>query len=108
METDLTPLIVVGGIYLLPTIIAMYRGNLNKGSVFVINLFFGWTVAGWFVSLVIAASGETFKNAERLSRIQAEAFSKQVFSIRKAEEPNTPKPKLSLSERLMDERVRTM
>lgn len=33
--------------YFLPAIIAEIRRKANKASVFVVNLFFGWTVVGW-------------------------------------------------------------
>jgi hypothetical protein len=59
-------LFLVGGValYFLPTLIAMGRGNLNKGAVFVIDLFLGWSVIGWVVALAMAASGQTKKQAE--------------------------------------------
>jgi hypothetical protein len=43
------------GLYFLPTIIAIVRKMPNTGSVFVVNLFLGWTFIGWIVALVMAA-----------------------------------------------------
>ena len=40
--------------YFLPTIIAFRRKVVNAGSVFVINLFLGWSLIGWVVSLAMA------------------------------------------------------
>jgi hypothetical protein len=41
-------------IYFLPTIAAISVGCEIHGSVFLINLFFGWTVVGWIAALLIA------------------------------------------------------
>lgn len=47
-------LLLVLGIYLLPTIIAFSRGVSDRGAVAVINVFLGWTFMGWVVSLARA------------------------------------------------------
>jgi hypothetical protein len=44
-------------IYFLPTIIAAERRIPNALSVFVVNLFLGWTLLGWVVALAMAVSG---------------------------------------------------
>ncbi len=41
-------------IYFLPTAAAISLGHAHFQSVFVMNLVFGWTVAGWIVALVWA------------------------------------------------------
>jgi hypothetical protein len=46
-------------LYFLPTIIAVNRGAKSTAGVLIINLLFGWTVAGWVVSLVCAFAGKT-------------------------------------------------
>jgi len=38
----------------LPTIIAYARHTHNAFGIFLINLFLGWTVIGWFVALFMA------------------------------------------------------
>lgn len=43
--------------YLLPALIADWRGQESKLGIFFVNLFFGWTIIGWFVALVLAFSG---------------------------------------------------
>lgn len=43
--------------YLAPTGVAAYRDHPEKTPIFLINLFFGWTVIGWIVALVWACSG---------------------------------------------------
>jgi Superinfection immunity protein len=52
----LVGLIVLVSLYFLPTIIAFNRNRHNKGAIFVLNLFLGWTVLGWVVSMVWAVS----------------------------------------------------
>jgi Superinfection immunity protein len=38
--------------YFLPSIIAFSRRHRNSVAIFVLNLFLGWTLVGWVVSLV--------------------------------------------------------
>jgi hypothetical protein len=44
-------------IYLLPFLIAKGRRLSNRWSIFLINLFFGWTLIGWVACLSWAVSG---------------------------------------------------
>jgi len=44
--------------YFLPTIVALSRKRHNRGAIFVLNLFLGWTFLGWVVSLVWAVSSD--------------------------------------------------
>ncbi|MEL5959888.1 superinfection immunity protein [Streptomyces sp. CLV115] len=45
---------IVGiAVYFLPFFVAAGRG-VNTGSVFVINLFLGWTLIGWVVALAMS------------------------------------------------------
>jgi hypothetical protein len=46
----------VGVAYFFPSIVAGRRGHHNTTSVFVVNLFLGWTLIGWVVALAMAAS----------------------------------------------------
>jgi len=41
-------------IYWIPSAVALYRKVPNRGSIIVVNLFFGWTVVGWIVALAMA------------------------------------------------------
>src|SRR5580692_4924441 len=43
-----------GAIYLLPLVIGLARGVPDIGSVAVINILLGWTLAGWVLSLALA------------------------------------------------------
>lgn len=47
-------LIVIIGVYMLPTIVGAVRKVVNIGSVFAINLLLGWTLVGWAVALAMA------------------------------------------------------
>jgi hypothetical protein len=38
-------------LYFLPALWAVKRGHHNAGSIFIINLFLGWTVLAWIVCL---------------------------------------------------------
>ena len=40
--------------YFLPTIVALVRSKRDTGAIFVLNLFLGWTMIGWIISLVWA------------------------------------------------------
>ena len=48
--------IVILWIYFLPTIIG--RDKKNSTAIFVLNLFLGWTLVGWVIALVWAATYE--------------------------------------------------
>jgi hypothetical protein len=44
-------------VYFLPTAGAITVGNPEFRTIFILNLFFGWTVVGWIVALVWTARG---------------------------------------------------
>ncbi len=37
--------------YLLPSLIAVGKRNPDRGSVFMINLWLGWTIVGWITAM---------------------------------------------------------
>lgn len=53
--------IVVG--YLFPALVASMRKHNNANSIFIVNLFFGWTFIGWVIALAMAVSGNTAAEA---------------------------------------------
>ncbi|MGY3055834.1 hypothetical protein ACVWZD_000070 [Streptomyces sp. TE3672] len=55
MDGSIFTILVIVGIplYFLPFFISAGRG-VNTGSVFVINLFLGWTFIGWVVALAMS------------------------------------------------------
>ena len=44
------------GIYFLPDWVAQSRGHPDRGSIFILNLFLGWTFLGWVAALIWANS----------------------------------------------------
>jgi hypothetical protein len=46
--------LVVGGVYWLPSIIAFTYEKENRVAIAVLNFFLGWTLIGWVVALVWA------------------------------------------------------
>jgi len=43
-------------IYLMPTMVAMFRSHHWASSIAVINIFLGWTLLGWVAALAMAVS----------------------------------------------------
>ncbi|MGZ3318581.1 MAG: superinfection immunity protein [Isosphaeraceae bacterium] len=48
-------LLMLVGLYFTPLIVALIRKVPNTGSVAVINVFLGWSIIGWVVSLAMAS-----------------------------------------------------
>jgi hypothetical protein len=42
-------------LYFLPSIIALARNKRDALAIFLLNLFLGWSVIGWFVALIWSA-----------------------------------------------------
>jgi hypothetical protein len=51
------------GLYFFPSILARARRLSNFWSIFVLNLFLGWTLLGWVIPLAMAASGTAARRA---------------------------------------------
>jgi len=54
MIGGLIVLIILFGIYFLPTIGAVLRKKKQKNAIFLLNFFLGWTFIGWVIALVWA------------------------------------------------------
>jgi hypothetical protein len=54
-STVLVGILILVGLYFLPTIVGKARGVPNLGSIAVINFFLGFTLVGWVVALSMAA-----------------------------------------------------
>jgi hypothetical protein len=52
-------------IYLLPSIVASGRRHHNALAIFVLDLFFGWTLLGWVIALVWACTRAERKSSPR-------------------------------------------
>jgi hypothetical protein len=66
-------IIVLIGLYFLPTIVAVVRKVANQGSVAVINCFLGWTLVGWVVALAMACRTSNLVRESVSSPAEAEA-----------------------------------
>jgi hypothetical protein len=51
-------LLPFGAIHFLPTIIAALRHSRHTVAIFLLNLFLSWTVIGWIVALIWAATSQ--------------------------------------------------
>ena len=59
-------ILVMFGIYMLPTLIALFRRKAEGGvSILQVNVLLGWTVVGWILCLVWANTGRTIRNIRR-------------------------------------------
>lgn len=54
MDGTAAILLLVLGLYFLPTVVAFSRDVPDKGTVAVLNIFLGWTFMGWVVSMARA------------------------------------------------------
>jgi hypothetical protein len=51
---------IMVSVYFLPIIIGGIRNKAHGGlAILLLNVFFGWTIVGWFVALIWASSGKT-------------------------------------------------
>ena len=60
--------LVLCGIYLLPTGLALYRDSAAKGWIIALNVLLGWTLFGWIIALGWAAGGK-IHDVNRASRV---------------------------------------
>jgi uncharacterized membrane protein len=49
-----TFIVIMIGLYWVPTILALSNGKTNAGAITALNFFLGWTIIGWVVALVWA------------------------------------------------------
>jgi hypothetical protein len=56
-------------LYFVPAIIALDRKLLNPGSIFIVNLFLGWTLTGWVGALAWAPREQRKPNPRRLEQL---------------------------------------
>ena len=50
--------------YLLPTMIASSRKHNNTTAICLVNIFFGWCVAGWLIALIWASTDNVNRTGE--------------------------------------------
>jgi hypothetical protein len=80
--------------YLLPTLIARWRRIDGLGSLFAINLLFGWTLVIWLGCLVLACGQTSGRRAtaSSTSRIRIEPTMLGLYSV-------TPRAMARISQR---------
>jgi hypothetical protein len=54
--------------YFLPTIVALVRERHDKLSIFLLNLFLGWSLIGWIIALVWACKREQVVFVQNVQR----------------------------------------
>jgi Superinfection immunity protein/Short C-terminal domain len=52
-------LVILVFLYFIPTGVAFARGTSLRVGALVVNVFFGWTIIGWVIALVMAVTGST-------------------------------------------------
>jgi hypothetical protein len=55
---DLALFLVLAALYFIPTFVAIRRRHRSSTALLAVNVFAGWTVAGWFAALAWALLGE--------------------------------------------------
>lgn len=63
--------------YFLPAIVASIRRHRNQDAIFVVNLFFGWTLVGWVVALAWSATAD-IKEREKTLKKQRKAEQREA------------------------------
>lgn len=64
--------------YVAPMTIAFMRGHPNLASIFVVNVFLGWTFVGWVVAMAWSVS--TFESKPRVRRFAASSDDDNPFA----------------------------
>jgi hypothetical protein len=67
--------VVLVCLYFIPSIVALTRKcKASAGGIIVLNLLLGWTLIGWIVALVWAASARTLDDEKRKTEELARAI----------------------------------
>lgn len=54
--------------YFIPTFVALMSENRNLLPIFILNLFFGWTIIGWVGALIWATLREKKESSRHLQK----------------------------------------
>jgi Superinfection immunity protein len=68
--------VLLMGIYFIPAMVAAKRGHKQAAPILVLNLFLGWTLIGWVISLVWACSYQV--SAEASSRPASKSLEDKI------------------------------
>ncbi len=69
MGTDpvaIAVIVVAVFVYLLPAIVALWRGHRQTAAILVLNLLLGWSFIGWVVALVWAVTRQSGEGRQTL------------------------------------------
>lgn len=61
-------------LYFVPAVIAFVRCHRNANSIFVINLFLGWTLLGWVIALAWSVSSNVHQDQSQGSKKEPHPF----------------------------------
>lgn len=64
----LVGLILSVALYCVPSMIALHRRHKKYTVIFLLNIFFGWTMVVWIICMIWAVFGETWRVPGRASR----------------------------------------
>lgn len=81
---NIITLILLVGLYILPTILAVHKEHTNTTSLMIINLLLGWTGIFWVLSLAwVFYKSEAPKTAKKTTKAKAEekAKTKKIGTI---------------------------
>lgn len=59
-------ILLIIGIYLIPTIIAVCRKAYHTAAAIIVNVFLGWTFIGWVVALILSLLNAPTKNPQQI------------------------------------------
>ena len=58
-------LLIIVGVYFLPTLISYDRKHDSRAGIMALNLLLGWSLIGWIIAFIWALSG---KNNKKLNK----------------------------------------
>lgn len=83
-------LMIISGLwlYFLPTCIAIIRRSKRRGSIFSVNLIFGWTIVGWIATVIWVMAERPSLEGELAFRLDTDtwSFDRSKLSDRTAEQ----------------------
>lgn len=66
MLANIVLLLIVLGFYFLPSIVSMFRNTKSGMGIFLLNLFFGWTLLGWIAAFIWSFSAKTVREYKKI------------------------------------------
>lgn len=92
--------------YLLPTLIATTRNHHNAMPIAIINIFMGWTVAGWFVAFIWSCTSPPPPSQIIISQEFADRYTRPEWEMDSGpRQPPIMLPKAQLPDHLFDKKL---